>query len=530
MFERFARGRWFVVRTAGRPSPTVPAVMPALAVLSALAIGLAAESASAADAPPAAAARPNILFAIADDWGHNHTSFAQAKFVRTPHFDRVAQEGIRFEHCFTSNPKCSPCRASILTGRNTWQLEEACCHFGIFPKKFAVYPDLLEGAGYAVGYTGKGWGPGDWKTPGWQRNPAGPVFSDVKLKPPYKGMSNVDYAGNFAAFLKTRKAGQPFCFWYGATEPHRKYEIDSGERAGKKLADVTLPKYLPDNPTVRGDFLDYALEVEWFDEHLGRILKQLEEAGELDNTIVVVTSDHGCPFPRVKGQIYEDGFHLPLAVRYGKLVKPGRVVADFINVRDFAPTFLELAGVPKPEAMTGHSIVPILASEKSGWVESDRNRMLIGKERHDVGRPNDGGYPVRALRTPEYLFVKNYQPERWPVGNPETLYPNCDDGPTKQFILSRFDNFYTLCFGKRPAEELYRIDQDPECLRNLAGDPQLAEVKKQLHDEMETRLKAEGDPRMFGQGDVFETYKYVGDRRHSYEAWEQHHKAEVKRE
>jgi arylsulfatase A-like enzyme len=473
--------------------------------------------------PPAAAvqaeAKPNLLLVIADDWSHGHAGAYGCSWIKTPAFDRVAREGVLFSHCFTNNPKCSPCRASLLTGRNTWQLEEAMCHNGLFPAKWPVYPDLFEKAGYLVGFTGKGWGPGDFQGGGFKRNPAGPAYNARKAKPPHPGISNVDYAGNFAAFLEARKPGQPFCFWYGGHEPHRAYEDGVGRRAGKRPADVTVPAYLPDNNVVRNDLIDYAVEVEYFDAHLGRILAELEKAAVLDDTIVVVTSDHGMPFPRVKGQIYEHGFHIPLAVRWGRNIKPGRTVDDFINVRDFAPTFLELAGIARPASMTGRSFAPALRAEGSGWIDRSRNRMVVGKERHDLGRPNDWGYPVRAIRTPEFLYVHNYEPDRWPAGNPETSYPNCDNSPTKTLVTSRFDQFYRLSFGKRPAEELYRVADDPDCIKNLAADPALQATKAELRKEMEASLRADQDPRVLGQGAIFDTYRYLGDRGHSYDNW-----------
>jgi arylsulfatase A-like enzyme len=224
----------------------------------------------------------------------------------------------------------------------------------------------------------------------------------------------------------------------------------------------------------------------------------------------------------VKGQIYEHGYHLPLAIRWGKGVRPGRIVDDFINVRDFAPTFLELAGVPVPPSVTGRSFMDVLRSEKSGWIDAGRNRMLIGKERHDLGRPNDWGYPVRALRTPEYLYVRNFTPDRWPAGNPETGYPNCDNGPTKTLLTSQFDSYYRLCFGKRPEEELYRVAEDPDCVRNLAADPELRPVREKLRQEMEALLRRDQDPRILGNGAVFDTYRYVGPRKHAYEEWVKH--------
>ncbi len=466
--------------------------------------------------------RPNILMAIADDWSRADAGAYGCSWVRTPAFDRVAREGVLFANAFTNNPKCSPCRASLLTGRNTWQLEEAMCHFGLFRHKWPVYPDLFEEAGYLVGYTGKGWGPGDHESGGFERNPAGPAFNRYKAEPPRRAMSNNDYARNFAAFLEARKPGQPFCFWYGGQEPHRAYEEGAGLRAGRDPSEVVVPPYYPNAPAIRSDLLDYALEVEHFDDHLGRMIAQLDASGELDNTIVLVTSDHGMPFPRIKGQIYEAGFHLPLAVRWGSAIQGGRKVDDFVNVRDIAPTFLEAAGLEVPDPMTGRSFLEALRAEGSGWVDRTRNRMVVGKERHDLGRPDDQGYPVRAIRTPDYLYVRNYEPERWPVGDPETGYNNCDNSPTKTLITSRFDDHYRLCFGLRPAEELYRVADDPDCMTNLASDPDLATIKDKLGEEMEALLREDEDPRILGNGSIFESYKYVGARQHSYDAWLEH--------
>lgn len=477
-----------------------------------LAVAFGGRSASAAD-------RPNILFIIFDDWGWQHAGANGCTWVKTPNFDRVAREGVLFRNAFTSNPKCSPCRASILTGRNTWQLEEACCHNGIFPSKFAVYPDLLEQAGYVVGLTGKGWGPGDFKSTGFKRNPAGPTFDQHKTQPPASGIGGNDYAKNLEAFLERRPAGKPFCFWMGFTEPHRAYELDSGVRMGKNLADVTVPAYLPDTELVRGDLADYAVEVEYADSHIGRAIDALEAAGELENTLIVVTSDHGMPFPYVKGQIHEDGFHLPLAMRWGKQIQGGRVVEDFINVRDFAPTFLELAGAKPHEQMTGKSLVKIMQSTKSGWIEADRDCMLVGKERHDLGRPNDWGYPARAIRTKEFLYVHNFHPERWPAGNPETDFGNCDPSPTKEFLKAIGGHYYELSFGKRLPDELYRLKDDPGGVYNLANDLAYAGTVEELRNKMMAMLKEEQDPRALGNGAVFDTYKYTAGRGKGYDTW-----------
>jgi len=465
--------------------------------------------------------RPNILFAIADD--ASHMSAYGHRFVHTPHFDRVARDGALFRRAYTCNPKCAPSRAAILTGKQTWQLGEACNHFGIFPAKFRVYPDLLEEVGYHVGFTGKGWAPGDFKTGGFTRNPAGPEYSRHTLSPPTSTISNKDYAANFEAFLADRPEGAPFCFWYGGHEPHRPYEDGQGRQAGKSIDAVDVPGYLPTDDVVRSDLLDYAVETEWFDRHLGLMLARLERIGELGNTLVVVTSDNGMPFPRVKGQMYEADFRLPLAMMWPGVCRPGRVVDDLVSFIDLAPTFLEAANIKPPDDITGRSLLNILQSDNSGWIDPTRDRVFMGKERHDLGREGDRGYPVRCIRTKEFLYVRNFAPDRWPAGNPETGFTNIDSSPTKKLILEQHergqDRYYALAMGKRAAEELFKVEQDPDCLHNLADDPDYSQIKAELWAELKATLERQGDPRMADQGNVFDTYEYVGEDSHSWKAY-----------
>lgn len=450
------------------------------------------------DKPASADKRPNILFIIADDWGKHAKSYGTGNWIDVPNFDRIAREGILFDNAFTSNPKCAPCRASITTGRNSWQLKEGVQHFNPWPKEFITYPDILEDAGYFVGYTGKGWGPGDYKSAGRKNNPAGPNFDKFKTEAPAKYVNANDYARNFIeSFMAERPKDKPFCFWIGFYEPHRPYEDGVGERHGKNIKNVEIPSYYPKSDIIKSDMADYAFEIEYADSHVKKILDYLESIGELENTIIVYTSDHGMPFPRVKGQIYEEGFNVPLAVRWGKIAKP-RKEETFINVRDFAPTFLEAAGVAKHPQMTGKSFLPLLKSEKPTMSPADQF-MLVGKERHDLGRPGNAGYPVRAIRTEDYLFIYNFTPDAWPVGNPETGYRNCDDSPTKSFLLRKFDKWYALSFGKRPQIALYDIKKDRGCVNNLAKDPAYAKTLEELQARMFEELKKDGDFRALGQ-------------------------------
>ncbi|MEM7372309.1 MAG: sulfatase [Bacteroidota bacterium] len=468
------------------------------------------------------ASRPNILFAIADDASFPHMGAYGCSWVKTPAFDRVAREGILFTRAYTPNAKCSPSRACILTGRNSWQLERAMNHVPFFPPKFKTYPEALTGHDYYVGYTAKGWAPGVANDEsGNPRQLTGIPFNRQKLTPPANFISSSDYAANFGEFLDSVPDGQAFCYWYGSTEPHRAYEYGAGiNKGGKKLTDIDkVFDFWPDNDTVRTDMLDYAYEIEYFDLHLQKMLAELEARGLLENTLVVVTADNGMPFPRIKGQKYELSNHLPLAMMWPKGIKnPGRTVDEFVNFIDFAPTFLELAGLGQTESgmqpITGSSLTDILYAAQGETPAPIRDHVLIGKERHDIGRPNDWGYPVRGIVTDEYLYLKNFEPNRWPVGNPETGYLNTDGSPTKtQALLARHTpetrKYWEWNMGKRPAEELYHIASDPECMNNLAGSKEHQTIKTQLADRMRQGLTAEKDPRMLGNGHIFDEYPYA---------------------
>jgi len=490
--------------------------------------GFAARAASAKERP-----RLNILFCMADDASWPHMGAYGCRWIRTPGFDRVARNGVLFTRAYTPNAKCAPSRACILTGRNSWQLEEAANHWPYFPAKFKTYPEALTEHGYHVGFTGKGWAPGiAGKINGRPRHLAGKPYQSRKVTPPTKQISSKDYYANFLDFLDIKPQDQPFCFWYGGHEPHRAYEFNSGRAKGGKNPDQIdgVPTYWPDNETVRTDLLDYAFEIEYFDRQLQRMLDLLEKRGRLDNTLVIVTADNGMPFPRVKGQEYEYSNHMPLAAMWKDGIRnPGRAVDDFVSFIDFAPTFLELAGLTAAEIgmqpITGRSLTDIFNSNKSGQCNPDRDHVLISKERHDVGRPNDVGYPIRGIVKDGYLYLHNFEPDRWPVGNPETGYLNCDGSPTKTECLNArqspgTERYWAWSFGKRPQEELYDIRKDRECLDNLAGRSELQEMKAALRDQLFRELRQQGDPRMFGKGRVFDEYPYADTKtQHFYERY-----------
>jgi N-sulfoglucosamine sulfohydrolase len=469
--------------------------------------------------------RPNILFCIADDASYPHMGAYGCGWVQTPGFDRVAREGLLFNRAYTPNAKCAPSRACILTGRNSWQLKQAANHIPYFPPEFKSYAEALAEAGYFVGKTAKGWAPGIARDKdGKPRQMAGKPFNSKRVKPPASGISPIDYAANFSMFLDAAPSDSPWCFWYGGFEPHRAYEFRSGITKGDKSPDDIdrVPSCWPDNEVVRTDMLDYAFEIEHFDRHLVRMLETLEGRGMLDNTLVVVTADNGMPFPRIKGQEYESSNHLPLAVMWKKGIQsPGRTIDDFVSFIDFAPTFIEVAGLAWQQTgmqpSSGRSLTDIFSSDRAGQVNPERDHVLIGKERHDVGRPHDWGYPIRGIVKDRMLYLHNFETKRWPAGNPETGYLNTDGSPTKTEVLQtrtqpNVRHFWKSCFGLRPADELYDIARDPECAKNLASEAEYAAVLELLREQLFSELKQQEDPRMFGRGDLFDSYLYADER------------------
>jgi len=466
--------------------------------------------------------KPNILIAMGDDISFPHMGAYGTAWIKTPGFDMVAKNGLLFYNAYTPNSKSAPSRACFLTGRNSWQLEAAANHVPFFPEKFRSFIETLGEKGYYTGYTAKGWAPGvAADSAGNPRELTGKAFNSRKLKPPAKGISNNDYAGNFEEFLNSRPAGKPFCFWYGSLEPHRGYEYGSGVKKGGKQPE-DIPKvfsFWPDNEIVRNDLLDYAFEIEHFDSHLVKMIELLKEKGELDNTIIIATADNGMPFPRVKGQAYEYSNHMPLAIMWGKGIRnPGRKIYDYISFIDFAPTILEIAGIDQGSSgmqkIEGKSFADIFRTSKNKIIDRKRDYVLIGKERHDVGRPDDEGYPIRGIIRNGFLYIRNYKPNRWPAGNPETGYLNCDGSPTKTWILNLKRThtdikFWNLSFGLRGDEELYNIGSDPDCMNNLVNNPAYSSVWQDLRQRMYNLLLEQDDPRVTGKGDIFDKYPYA---------------------
>lgn len=462
-----------------------------------------------------AAKRPNVLLVLADDQSWPHAGVYGDPFVRTPHFDRVAKEGVLFTHSFAACPSCTPSRTALLTGKHIWQTGEAGVLYGTIPTGIPLLTHTLEEAGYRTGFTGKGWAPGDWRAGGLGRHPNGREYNSRKHPHPVAvGLDDRDYAANFADFLADGDPEQPFFFWLGSTEPHRIYDPEASGRMGRSLDMFRVPSYLPDTLTTRQDIAAYYSEIEWYDQQLGKALAHLESRGILDQTMIIVTSDNGMPFPRAKVNLYDGGLRMPLAIRWGKNISNGVTADALVSHIDLPSTILAAAGLPNLRGAAGRSLMPVL----QGKTNVARNYVLAGLERHTYCRPHGATYPARSVRTREYLYIRNFAPDRWPTGGPEfvssnkTFHGDIDAAPVKDELLDpknekRFARELALCVGKRPAEEMYHLPSDRDQVDNLILKGTHKEALAQMRGLLEADMQSTGDPRVEGR-DPWQTYPY----------------------
>lgn len=440
--------------------------------------------------------KPNILFILADDWSYPFASIYGDTTLRTPNLDKLAEMGVVFDHAFCASPSCTPSRSAILTGKYPHKLGEGVNLVGKLDTAETTYVDLLKKNGYAVAFERKGWAPGKFQKMGYRENPAG-------------------YQQEFGAFLDSLGTAKPFCFWWGTTDPHRPYERGHGRRVGIDSTKIAVPKFLPDLPDVRGDLADYFAEIERIDQEVGQLLKTLEAKGILENTMIVITSDNGMPFPHAKANLYDYGTRVPLLISFPKQFKRNRRSETFVNLIDLMPTFLEVAGVPLPKDLDGISLVPVLTGKK----QQHREEVFLERERHCMCRKNElgfPGYPMRAIRTKEYLYILNLRPQRMPAGDPTipgtpSEYGDVDGGPTKAYMMDHAtdDNvrtFFQIGFDKRLREELYDVKADPFNVNNLAQYPKYERLKKNLQMKLDIWMSQNEDPRWHGGGDEIDRY------------------------
>lgn len=303
--------------------------------------------------------------------------------------------------------------------------------------------------------------------------------------------------------------GKPFFFWLGTNEPHTPYETDRGVNSGVDTSNIKVPAFLPELPVTKLNMADYMSEIEWADKMIDTVMQLLEERNLMQNTLVVFTSDNGMPFPRAKSTLYDYGVRMPLIFKWDNKINNRRIVDDPVSFIDFAPTFLELAGIDIPNQMTGKSMAEMLFSSKSGIIDEERKFVVSAFEKHTSCRAGKLGFPRRALHTKEWTYIRNYEPGRWPFGDPNVyiegwgFYGECDPGRLKHHMME-YENetgmkpFFDLCFGKVPAEELYNKNEDPYMIQDLAGDPGHEDKLAELRQKLDNYLEITNDPRHQG--------------------------------
>ena len=502
---------------------------------------------------------PNIFFFFADDWGKyagTYSYLSPNKVINTPALDEFARKGIQFSNAHVNAPTCTACRSSLLSGQYFYRTGLGANLWGVWDSSIPSYPLILEKAGYDIGFTYKCWGPGTpenapyggkakaYESAGirfneFSQNVTTMVQNGISVEEAKEELYN-EGLGNFRSFLETRKEGHPFCYWFGPRNTHRAWIKGSGKELwGLNPDDLKgrMPAFLPDVPEIREDMTDYFGEVQALDEMFGRLLKELKAIGELENTLIVISGDHGIPgFPRGKCNLYPLGTDVSLFVQWPGVAPGGRIVDDFVNLIDLAPTFLEVAGVPIPECMNGNSIVPLLLSDKNGRIDKTRDYVITGRERH-VPTARDGNlpYPQRSIQTQDFLYIINFAPDRYPMGAPYYLdgfgmglteeimrentritYADMDAGPTKVWMINhrndkQWEMHWNLGFGLRPAEELYDLRKDPDYLTNVAYDTAYYEIKEELSTQLIQILKTTGDPRVTGDGKTFDRLPFIAE-------------------
>lgn len=437
--------------------------------------------------------KPNILLFITDDESWLERSAYGWSKLPTPNFDRVARDGILFTNAYTSAPSCAPSRAALLTGRNFWELKQGAFIQAWLPKEFPLLTEVLRDNGYAIGLTGKGWGPGIYPEQGHIPSLGGTIYNQLKLPPNKRveDMSPLDYTANFNTFLQSNKE-QPFFFWYGSNEPHDPWGKDNWKRLEKEfgvaLKDVHVPPFVENTPENKRRRANMAYEICQADRQLGEALQLLEAKKMLENTIIIVTSDNGTYIgDKGKASPYDWGAHVPLAIMWPRQVKPGRKVTDFINFADVAPTLFDILRVPVDGSVSGRSFYNVLRASGSGRIDKTRDFVVTGLEWH--GEMDPDSKSTRTLTTDKYAYIIKYSNQR-----PVEIYT----GPDKEIV----------------AEELYDLSKDQWQQTNLIDKDNYRDIAAALKQKLTGYGLKTGDPRFTGDMSTFRlTRKFVQERK-----------------
>lgn len=436
-----------------------------------------------AAAVPATAARPNLLFIMADDCTFRDIGCYGGQ-AHTPHLDRLATQGLRLTHCFQAAPMCSPTRHNIYTG--------------LYPVKSGAYPNhafaragtrsivhYLKPHGYRVALSGK------------------THIAPRSVFPfEYSGKKNPDFQAIDTLMAQSRSRNTPFCLFACSNEPHSPW--NKGDPSRYDPAKVKLPAYFVDTPETRKKMVAYLAEITYFDDQVGRCLALLEKHELSENTLVLVVSEQGSSFPFGKWTCYDTGLQSACLARWPGQIPPGTTSAAMIEYVDVLPTFLEAAGIARPTGLDGRSFLSVLRGKRDSHKQYVFGLMTTRGIIN--GSPHFG---IRSVRSSRYKYIVNLTPDV-PFRNicmKSSVFRSWEEKARGGDEDAREK---VRRYRQRPAEELYDITADPLEWQNLAADPRLAEVKAILKKQLERWMQAQGDR---GQQTELEALRHQARRR-----------------
>ncbi len=397
--------------------------------------------------------RPNILWLTCEDNNVNWVGCYGNPHARTPNIDALAAEGFQYMHCYSNAPVCAPQRSTWITGVHALSMgtHPMRSRYPIPHDVIKYYPDLLKDAGYYVGNAKKT----DYNIGGREDKEAWDT-------------DKVDW--------ENLKKQEPFFMVINSTKSHESRAFGEVDNTTHSPGEVRLAKYHPDIPVIRQNYAHYHDQIKKMDDDIGLALKQLEEAGLAENTIVIHNSDHGGVIARSKRFLFNSGTHCPLIIRIPEKFKqlrpanPGTKVNDLVSFIDMTKTWLDICGAETPDYLQGKVFLGP-NKEARDYHVSFRGRM---DERCDN---------VRAIRdrSGKFLYVRNYMAYApwgqhlnylWTMKATQAWEEHHKAGKTDA-ITGRF-------FGTKPMHELYDTTVDPDNVHNLVDDPKYADVVNQL--------------------------------------------------
>lgn len=411
--------------------------------------------------------RYNIVFILADDLTYTDAGCYGNPDVKTPNIDRLAAEGMKFNHSYTAVSMCSPTRQFILTG--------------MYPVKSGAYPQrsrIRDGVKTLPVYM---------KELGYRVAMAGKQHYSPLASYPFEVLSPapLDFS-KFEEFM-TRDKDEPFCLYVCSTQPHTPW--DQGDPTAYDADKLTLPPYLADTPKTRDLLTKYYGEVTYLDSQVGKVLDLLESTGNADNTLVMFSSEQGAAMPFAKWTLYDAGMRNQLIVRWPGIIQPGTETNAMVQYCDLVPTWIEVAGGKPTDELDGRSFLRVLSG-----MDTTARDVVFGVHT-SVGIRNGKPYPIRGIRDSRYKLLWNLTPEEEFSNNLTVLDRKWFFFNSWRAIQSEDQqaDFLVKRYIKRPQYELYDTEADPYELRNLADSTEHQEIRKKLLAQLTQWMDDQGD-------------------------------------